>query len=880
MSDHSDRFSGGLREDDTKGLTVLTVSATDADDSYENKKIDYSIVSGNHERVFEISPNTGEILLTGALDRERTPSYSLVVRATDRGDRPLNSTALVEIGIEDVNDNSPVFSLREYQVNVNESVTSGTRIIRLSATDDDIGDNGRVQYRIASGNDEGSFDINVDTGYISVRLSLDHEARDIHRLIIRAIDSSVDFSRQSAFTTVIVNVTDVNEFSPRFPVMMYLESVLENESVGSYVFTAHANDQDGGIYGEVHYELVNEKGLFVIDRKTGDVTTGAQFDYESINSYRFKVVATDYGGRDTTIPVMVNIEAKDEFKPHFVKTKYTFSVPGNAKKGHYVGKVRAADQDGGYTGQIRYYFRETSEYFEVNKTDGIIFVKKDLQDADVDESGRRRKRDVMIRRRRSLEDDIVALYIVASSGSPNAREDVTMIEMEVDRTCVGCALNPLTEPAKGNLALSGTPLVLLIVFAIIAIILIVVIALMYVRGRDRKRRLAESIATGCDSSFEALPPPPMRHMAPPAYDTQNFHHDVVTTTDLSDQSHSASSGRGSAEYDEDEEIRMINATPMQSQSRVPDSGIQPDDDAASDHSVQNHQQYLANLGIDSSRIPRKVAADSMATTSVESMHQFSDEGGGEGDGLEVTNLGYAKGVKPDAAKKHATTKATHDFGYIGGTEPSNAGSLSSIINSEEEFSGSYNWDYLLDWGPQYQPLAHVFSEIARLKDDSIKPKKQPTKIIMQQGPKSSFLNTAALHSLARPPPIITDAPPHPSMLAQPAIQNPSHLSVHSNSSNSVNSARTSQLTSLSGLPKSPISYESTFTSPAMSPSFTPSLSPLGRRSPSISPLVTPRGIGSSGQSSGQTTPHRTGLANARLRRGMGGSSGSEQEIRI
>ena len=34
--------------------------------------------------------------------------------------------------------------------------------------------------------------------------------------------------------------------------------------------------------------------------------------------------------------------------------------------------------------------------------------------------------------------------------------------------------------------------------------------------------------------------------------------------------------------------------------------------------------------------------------------------------------------------------------------------FSSIVHSEEELAGSYNWDYLLDWGPQYQPLAHVF----------------------------------------------------------------------------------------------------------------------------------------------------------------------------
>jgi hypothetical protein len=37
--------------------------------------------------------------------------------------------------------------------------------------------------------------------------------------------------------------------------------------------------------------------------------------------------------------------------------------------------------------------------------------------------------------------------------------------------------------------------------------------------------------------------------------------------------------------------------------------------------------------------------------------------------------------------------------------------ICSIVHSEEEIAGSYNWDYLLDWGPQYQPLQHVFQVV-------------------------------------------------------------------------------------------------------------------------------------------------------------------------
>merc|ERR1719378_318308 len=56
------------------------------------------------------------------------------------------------------------------------------------------------------------------------------------------------------------------------------------------------------------------------------------------------------------------------------------------------------------------------------------------------------------------------------------------------------------------------------------------------------------------------------------------------------------------------------------------------------------------------------------------------------------------------------------------------GSLSSIVHSEEELAGSYNWDYLLDWGPHYQPLAHVFKEISRLRDDESGPSYTTTNI--------------------------------------------------------------------------------------------------------------------------------------------------------
>ena len=118
----------------------------------------------------------------------------------------------------------------------------------------------------------------------------------------------------------------------------------------------------------------------------------------------------------------------------------------------------------------------------------------------------------------------------------------------------------------------------------------------------------------------------------------------------------------------------------------------------------------------------------------------------------------------------------------------------SIVHSEEEIAGSYNWDYLLDWGPQYQPLAHVFHEISALKDES-------------GGGVVVGVDT-------RVPPIITCRPPR---------------HVHAPPGSAA---------------RSPISHDMLSQS-AMSPSFSPALSPLATRSPSISPLglTSPRQVG-------------------------------------
>ena len=608
-----------------------------------------------------------------------------------------------------------------------------------------------------------------------------------------------------------------------------------------------------------------DNNLFWINRTTGALMAKRAFDFENPNEpkeFNITVQAVDTGGLSDTVGVTIRVTDVDEYTPQFLNKSYSFTVAGSAKTGAYVGTIQARDGDGGRAGRLLYTFDHPVDYFQLDVLSGNVTVSHTLHD-DVPREEPVQKR----RKKRALVENSKTLIVRVSSGADASRSATVFCVLNVDRQCPGCQI-PLPQQSGDKLGSVAIAMIVLVCILVPVIIIVLLLVFIYRRRKSKSEPATPpGESYGGQTNTLGITPPPLDDAGGlPAYkDVLQYGPHLraakITNSDFSEQSHnSASSGRGSVEVeDEDEEIRRINATNYLTNSAgfrhktMPDSGIQQDDDNLSEPAATNHQDYLARLGIDPKigKTATKRQAKAGSTTGSDmafSEHAFTEEGGGE-DGVDfghLTDTDVDEEMVMIENSRHQLQAMS--MAPVGGMafqapEPQQAGTLSNVVNSEEEYSGSYNWDYLLDWGPQYQPLAQVFSEIAKLKDESVTPKKTPVKTVPQRRINGGQ-GLAVPQARIVPPPIITSAPPPLAVEAGGEDSGTgsegglgSRMEPKSAMSSSSSSGGRSQRGAhpLPSLPRSPISYEdAAFNSTALTPSFTPSLSPLGTHTPSLS----------------------------------------------
>jgi hypothetical protein len=143
-----------IYEDTSPGAVLAIMLAVDGDDG-DNAAVTYDLVSASPSNVFSLDASTGILTLASPVDPTTTPSFTLLIRASDRGTPPLSSVTTVVIDVVDVNDHAPVLSVTSRDIYVDRMTSRGIVLATLTAQDEDDGENGRVTYAIVAGKNGG-----------------------------------------------------------------------------------------------------------------------------------------------------------------------------------------------------------------------------------------------------------------------------------------------------------------------------------------------------------------------------------------------------------------------------------------------------------------------------------------------------------------------------------------------------------------------------------------------------------------------------------------------------------------------------------------------------------------------------------------------------
>ena len=332
--------------------TVYTLSATDTDSS---DTLEY-FLSGVGSGDFSILSSTGLVSLSSALDYERKSSYvfSVIVRDGNGG----HATSSLTVTVSDEND-SPDFIGTPYSASLDEDVPIGTRVLQVSATDQDTSDT--LSYSLA-GNNNSDFSIGSNSGIITTAVTLDYEAISSYSLTVSVTDGTVTVTQ-----ALSISVTDKND-APAFTAAPYSLTVQENTTSNS-LLTVSATDQDTA--DTLNFLLLGSGSeFFSIHLTSGVVALTTVLDYEVTSLYTLTVRVSDSNGGVVTTSLTVTVSDAND-SPHFLGIPYSATVSENLPIATDVIKISAFDADGGDS--LSYSLSGTnSGHFQISSSSGLV----------------------------------------------------------------------------------------------------------------------------------------------------------------------------------------------------------------------------------------------------------------------------------------------------------------------------------------------------------------------------------------------------------------------------------------------------------------------------------------------------------------------------
>lgn len=301
------QYTENIREDLPVGDFILQVSATDFD-SGKNGKVHFEIPDRytykNYFYFENLKNNAANLRLNKSLDRDTMSSYVFPIYAVDEGEEGetvKTGSAMVNLHITDVNDEKPVFKTSPFTIVVLENLPADTPVGNVIATDNDLGINAQVEYRIHPDDRNKVPFVVFANGNIKTNQELDRETIDRYEFKVIATDKG-DIPLSST-GTVVVLVSDANDMDPEihFPRpgnnTAYIMQSVKPWQIVTRILATDA-DEIGTGNSRIRFDITtrNDSDLFQINPNTGEIQITKSLVSADVGKiFSLKIFVSDYG---------------------------------------------------------------------------------------------------------------------------------------------------------------------------------------------------------------------------------------------------------------------------------------------------------------------------------------------------------------------------------------------------------------------------------------------------------------------------------------------------------------------------------------------------------------------------------------------------------
>ncbi|XP_018650978.1 putative cadherin [Schistosoma mansoni] len=378
INDHAPEFIDSelyiqISENTPAGRVIYKAQAVDRDES-DKKKLKYALGTSaglDVRDTFRIDSKSGEVILLRSPDYEQHRIHILPITVTD-GKHLI--TQKLTVRIQNINDHPPMISVHSLIENNAPAVNYHYQTIDPDthlSINCQLNHNGLVLEPLFKGAKNqfklltyASFDREQQTDQFATLTCYDY--------------GQPPLSSQVGLRLII---EDINDHGPQFKQSKMIAHIKENSPSGTKIYKIDAHDPDIGPNALLGYRLDGQHmDNFMIDEKTGTVTSLRPFDREQIDHFNLSVIVYDqsdwitlnnYNNDNITsitdITVKTNtmelfnhkapkqhivhgnlhvfIDDVNDCVPTFDNSLYQLRVSEDAKINHLIGQIEANDSD-------------------------------------------------------------------------------------------------------------------------------------------------------------------------------------------------------------------------------------------------------------------------------------------------------------------------------------------------------------------------------------------------------------------------------------------------------------------------------------------------------------------------------------------------------